>query len=239
MPRCNVCNDDGYFRADVDFGHPQFGKLIRCDCMASADAQRIQQLSGLSDTERACTIADIDTQNRPGTALMVRACRMFIESPVGIITIWGGCGNAKTLALQAVVNHFVSVNCFAVYITAFDLISYIRSAFNNQREIIDENAWQRLTSFERVKILAIDELDKVRVTDWVKEQLTDLIDRRYRLGLDGTAGTLIAMNDDPHTLPSWIYSRLAQNMIVNNSDNDMRPLLGQQLTLIPATGEMV
>lgn len=177
---------------------------------------------------------------------MVQACKMFMSHPYGIITFWGGSGNAKTMALQAVVNHHVDQNIEAIYITAFDLISYIRSAFSkskgNDLEIKDDNAYNRLLRFESVKILAIDEFDKVRVTDWVQEQLTDLIDRRYRLAQDEQVGTLLAMNDDPRDLPPWMYSRLAQNLIVHNADNDMRPLFGEMNTpsfTHPHTGEIL
>jgi DNA replication protein DnaC len=155
---------------------------------------------------------------------------MFVTHPYGMITFWGGSGNAKTMALQAVINHFIDANVEAIYITAFDLISYIRAAFvKNKNDLIvkDDDAYSRLVRFGSVKLLAIDEFDKVRVTEWVQEQLTDLIDRRYRLANDSQSGTLIAMNDDPKELPSWMYSRLAQNIIIHNPDNDMRPLFGE------------
>lgn len=223
---CDTCGDTGFYRMDVPFGDPQFGKLIRCACTKNSDAALLQNLSGLTDSERKISLCNINIIDRPGTALMVRACQNFIECPNGIVTFWGGSGNAKTLALQAVVNHFVTANTQAVYITAFDLISYIRSAFNKDRDVIDDNAYSRLVRFEHVRILAIDEMDKVNATNWVQEQLTDLIDKRYRLGQDKKTGTLIAMNDNPRELPSWIYSRLAQNLIVHNPDEDVRPELG-------------
>jgi len=224
---CSVCKDFGFFRRDIEVGHPDFGKLIRCACKGPEDAKRLQHLSGLTDSERMIRLDAIETDGRPGTRRMVEVCKNFTTNPYGIITLWGGSGNAKTMALQAVVNEFVSQNREAVYITAFDLISYIRSSFNREREVVDDNAYSRLLMFERVKMLAIDEFDKVRVTDWVQEQLTDLIDRRYRVALDGKSGTIVAMNDDPRGLPAWMYSRLAQNLIVHNDDNDMRPIFGE------------
>jgi DNA replication protein DnaC len=244
MPTCNLCDDVGFYRYDVPFGDPRFGRLIRCSCKATEDAHRLQRLSGLTDFERSQTLDQISTLNRPGTLAMVQHCKRFIHSPTYIMTIWGGAGNAKTMALQSVVNHFVDQKIEAVYVTAFDLISYIRSAFvkenGNDLTVNDGNAYQRLLQFERVQILAVDEFDKIRVTDWVREQLTDLIDRRYRLAMDEQAGTLIAMNDDPRNLPDWIYSRLAQNVIVHNFDSDMRPAIGEQMFFTdPRTGELV
>ncbi len=223
--QCPQCHDLGYVREDVPLGHPHFGKLLRCGCKAGEDARRLQALSGLIGAELVIRLKDLDTAGRPGTEQMLRACRAFIERPSGMVTLWGGVGNAKTMALQAVVNELQALG--AVYVTAFDLLSYIRTAFSARQEVQDDDAYSRLLRFERVKILAIDELDKVRVTDWVTEQLTDLIDKRYRGGIDGSLGTLLAMNRDPADQPEWIASRLLdrRNRIVHNADSDLRPYL--------------
>lgn len=241
---CEICGDQGFYRLDVEIGDPRFGKLIRCSCKGVEDTERLQRLSGLTASERMIKLEHIETYNRPGTLAMVEHCISFTRHPFGIMTLWGGPGNAKTMALQAVVNHFVNNNTDAVYVTAFDLISYIRAAFQktkgNDLQVIDDSAYARLGKFEHVKLLAIDEFDKVRVTDWVQEQFTDLIDRRYRLAQDEQVGTMIAMNDDPRNLPAWIYSRLAQNIIVHNGDSDMRPVFGEMNSSayrMPSTGE--
>ena len=227
---CNVCSGSGFMRLDVPMGHPQFGKLVRCDCKVREDAERLQAISGLSESERRITLDGIEINGRNGTARMVSACRRFVETPTGIVTLWGGAGNAKTMCLQAVVNALIARNVEAVYITAFDLISNIRAAITQDRQINNQTLYDRLLRFESVRILAIDEFDKIRVTDWVLEQLTDLIDKRYRLGADGAAGTLLAMNSDPAGQPEWIASRLTdgRNVIVYNPDRDIRPALKGQ-----------
>lgn len=229
---CSTCGGTGYYRLDVEFGHPQFGRVIRCECKAREDVERLNRLSGLTATERRIKLEDIDTDGLVATAAMVIACQRFINNPRGIVTIYGGPGNGKTMALQACINAMLDKGVEAVYITAFDLLSYIREAFTQDRatrllNVNDENAYMRLRRFERIPVLAIDELDKVKVTDWVLEQLTDLIDRRYRKAEDGQGGTLIAMNDDVDSQPSWIASRLKRYTVIHNEDGDMRPSLSQ------------
>lgn len=218
----------GWVRADVPFGDPRFGKLVPCECKAQERAARLQRLSGLTDIERKARLSDIGITNRPDTKAMVIACAEFLDHPHGTLTIHGTSGNAKSVALQACVNALVDVGVEAVYITAFDLISYIREAFNEQREVKSESAYDRILRFGRVPFLAIDELDKIKMTDWVMEQVTDLIDRRYRLGLDEQAGTVLAMNGEPRDLPPWIYSRLSQGEIIRNDDSDLRPHLQEK-----------
>ena len=76
-------------------------------------------------------------------------------------------------------------------------------------------------------MLCVDELDKVNQTDWALELQTALIDIRYRTGLEGTTGTVFAMNTSPDTLPGWIASRMrdGRNVVVENPDADMRPAM--------------
>lgn len=215
-------------RADVPFGDVQFGKLIRCECQTQNAMSRLQRLSGLTDAERKVRLEDIVAGASTGTGRMVQAAHKFISAPTGFVTFYGSTGNAKTAVLHGIINELVNRSVEAVYITAFDLIGYIRAAFDKQHEVIDVNAHDRLKRLESVRVLCLDELDKVKWTDWVEEQITDLIDARYRLGLDWEVGTVIAMNANPETLPIWIYSRLrdGRNTIVENNDADTRPGMG-------------
>lgn len=32
-PGCKICHGLGWFRYDVEYGHPEFGKLHKCDCV--------------------------------------------------------------------------------------------------------------------------------------------------------------------------------------------------------------
>jgi DNA replication protein DnaC len=233
---CSICGDAGFYRLDVPFGDPRFGRVIRCECKAVEDSQRLQRLSGLTDQERRVRLCDIETEGLPGTASMVRACRDFVVNPVPFLTLWGGPGNAKSTALQSLVNEFVGRSVEAVYITAFDLLSHIKAAFtkNPSDPAPNDDAYSRLLRFASVRVLAIDEFEKVRLTEWALEQITDLIDRRYRLGRDGQAFTVLAMNDDPRNLSPWIASRLKEFVIVHNTDSDMRELFRH-----PYTGEVI
>ena len=225
QPVCDVCGGFGFFRYDVDVTDPRFGKLNRCTCKAQEDAERLQRLSGLTEQERNVRLANIIVNGRPDTMAMVKACADFLIERYGFLTIHGTSGNAKTLALQACVNALVDVGVEAVYITAFDLISYIREAFNDDHKVKDDSAYGRIVRFGTVAFLAVDEFDKVKMSPWVIEQMTDLIDRRYRLGQNHEAGTMIAMNGSPEELPAWIYSRMSQGTIIRNNDPDLRKYL--------------
>lgn len=226
-PACLRCNDHGWLRKDVPVGHPDFGEVFCCPCKTPDATRRLQQISGLSEAELLRHLDDIETEGRPGTALMVGACRAFVARPTGILSIWGGVGNGKTMTLQAVVNELVAKGTAAVYITAFDLLGHLTEAFDGPRAEHVESAYKRLLRFARVPVLAIDEFDKRTDTKWVNTQMGDLIEKRYRLGEADKGGTVIAMNSDPALQPAWIASRLldGRNRVVHNEDSDIRPAL--------------
>ena len=33
LPTCQLCNGLGWLRQDLPVGHPEFGKLVKCDCV--------------------------------------------------------------------------------------------------------------------------------------------------------------------------------------------------------------
>lgn len=184
-------------------------------------------MCGLKDAEQRISLADIDTNGKPGTAKMVNAAKLFISSPGGILTLWGRLGNAKTAVLMSIVNACVLDGIEAVYTTFVDLEGWIREAFDEKKHDEFGTARDRMAHLVSVRVLVIDEFDKAKVTEWINEIRFDLLDKRYRSGVVGECGTLLAMNCDPQSLPEWISSRLydGRNVVIENSDPDMRRLM--------------
>lgn len=177
-------------------------------------------MCGLNDEERNVRFDDI-VASGPGTKAMLDAARGLVAFPAKIVTLWGGPGNAKTTVLQAVVNECLALNVSAVYVTLYDLVNWVRDAFRDDTD----SAWGRVHRLTNVTLLAVDEFDKIKSTEWSDELQTAVIDRRYRDGLAGLVGTVLAMNGNPNQLPEWIRSRLSdgRNVIVHNADPDLRP----------------
>ena len=229
-PDCPKCRGIGYLRkTDLPVGHPDFGEARQCSCWKADTAPKLQENSGLTGSRLKTRLADIVTEGRPGTARMVKACLEFCERPTNILTLWGGVGNGKTMALQGVVNELNSRGLQAVYMSAFALKSHLQEAFDAAGEGKGESVHQRLANIEKVPVLVLDELDKINPTKWTVEHLEHLLDARYRLAEDETAGTLIAMNGDPGQQPASIASRLldGRNRVVLNDDPDIRPALAR------------
>ena len=209
-----------YVRFDFPTWHPQFGKAVPCPTCNQA---QIQIISGLTGQERKINLSQIDTIGRKGTAEAVQAARAFIQTPQGFLSIHGKFGNGKTTVLMGIVNALVDKGIEARYLTAAALMGYLRESFNKDSNTSD---YERLHELAALPVLVIDELDKLRDTEYSRELQQELINRRYREA--GTLGTVLAWNGDLNALP-WgaVTSRLSEFVVVHNQDSDMRPLLGK------------
>lgn len=228
---CPLCRGLGFLRADMPVDNPEFGKLVPCECTVAARSthQRVhlEEISGLLPHERALSLDDL-VERCNDTPEMIRIVRRFGQWPTGILTLWGECGNGKTLCLQALANHFRDGRQWVSVYTRFkDLVDWIRAGNKND---VTEDAHERYERLKAAQFLAIDEIDKTKMNEYAHEFRTALFDDRYRLALEKTHFTALACNDDPADLPGYIFDRLrdgrfGENAIFHNSDSSMRPSL--------------
>ena len=224
---CPRCGDLEWIEAEASDLPPgaQPGMMPCPDCYGRRRALRLQAMCGLNDQERRTTFQQITTAG-DGTRKMIAAAQRFVEQPRGYLVIHGGSGNAKTLALQAIVNALLARNTEAIYTTFFDLMEWVKDA---NSPAVAESAGARIKQLQSVKVLAIDECDlsKSPRSDYVHAVETQLFDARYRDGLAGLCGTVLAMNGEPEQFSPHLRSRLrdGRNVVIENSDPDMRALM--------------
>jgi len=182
--------------------------------------------AGLNPQERSIVFADIETQARPGAAMMLNAARAFVSGGRrGFLTVHGGFGNGKSMLLKAIVNDCLAAGVEARYITMTEVMVYAREAFESR--LAGDSDYGRIAQLAKTTVLAIDEVDKARVTDYAREVQTHLFDARYRN--HAALGTVVAWNGDFDAIDlPWVQSRLSEFPVVTNFDKDMRPLLGGQ-----------
>jgi DNA replication protein DnaC len=216
---CEFCRDTDLF-VSIE------GDASHCPhCHARRTLKAIRDLSRMTETEQAIGLSDIII-NGASLRGAIDMARYFIAKPIGLITLYGTSGTAKTMIQHAIVDECLARNTPAVYITFYDLLEYIREAYSEGQS---ESAQRRLDKFADVKVLCIDELDKVKNTEWVQQLQTAIIDRRYRDAISNLTGTVIAMNGSIETLPDWIASRLKDGRAkrFELSGVDVRPLISE------------
>ncbi len=203
--------------------------MVRCPDPAgvhkAAKTVRLARISGLLPEEMTVRLDDI--MPRGDTAEMADLARKFVNEPWGFLTLWGGYGNGKTLILQAVVNEFRERHgVVGTYVRMHDLLDYVRAGYAPNARDDARARYERLKS---LPILAIDEFDAARMTDFAYEFRTAFLDDRYRLAMTRRAHTLFAMNCNPKELPGDTHDRLRDGrfMIFHNKDKSMRPAITQ------------
>lgn len=183
---------------DVPTTDKRFGKPQPCpDCAGDNAGQHC----GLSGEERSYSADSIQ-----GKGEMSRMLRWLVAdccaTPVGMVTLWGKFGTAKSMTVQAVVAQLVRQRKPARFAHAKTI---------EQRWFDDMHGdTSNAKVFLEAPVLAIDELDKCNLkSDWVRQQFQLLMDTRYRAAVDGAQLTLITLNGRPEdVLPGDIASRL-------------------------------
>lgn len=143
----------------------------------------------------------------------------------GMCTLWGGYGSGKSHLLKAMVNGFCQARVGAQYHVMADLLTDIRERFGGEQGTA--RAEERIAVFRHVKVLCIDEVERINATEWARETLFRLIDARYNRP---DLLTVLASNIQPEALPSdfgYIASRMSSGAIIEVPGPDVREVLGR------------
>lgn len=246
---CPVCGDFGYRptkESDLPLLSARDQKAIRngyvltVRCETCTDKRHTafirtwQEYSRMTDDERMFILDHIILKpERTGTTAIVQAVREMLAGQAFMLTFIGTSGNAKSAALIATVNEFLSKGKPALYITLVDMLEWITDAFNHDgTSKEDDTALGRIQMLEGIIVLTIDEIQDAKETDWRMEKIASLINRRQRDAIAGSTFTLFASNKPIEYLPPQIQSRLRDGRnrtkgdpVIINNDPDIRYLL--------------
>ena len=241
---CPDCGGQGFVGYDgVQPGHVLFGKIEPCQNETYHGADRLRRMakiSGLRPQDLNRRLDDINPAE--GNEQMLSAARRMIADPRGWLYIHGGPGNAKSEVLKAIVNELNATGQGpAIYLKFSQLLNWMRDAYaeksNRRRQLSqgvnvgDLENLSYLDRFNRVKAikgLALDEVDKARMTEFAEEFRFDFFDERYLDAVNGEGWTLFASQTPPSEMPDPLASRFSEFEIVHNAAGDARPSLGQK-----------
>lgn len=192
--------------------NPNFGKVFPCQCqeLDSDRRHRIEALERYSNlgSLRLATFENADPNGLSEETVARQAFRnalaasvAYSESPEGWLTLVGPSGSGKTYLAAAIANQRIELGNPALFITAADLIDYLRSGF-------DDDAEQPFIDlFEQVRnapLLVIDDLPNRPSTPWTQERLFQLLASRHAARLP----TVVTLRGDPNRLDDFLRTRL-------------------------------
>ncbi len=208
---CPICNGLGYVRTDVPVDHPDFGKLVACRCRLTELAQnRIDRLRALSNLEMLDRMTfetfapeghGLSPDKRANLRWAHEEAQSFAENPEGWLVLKGGYGCGKTHLAAAIANACVERGQPVLFITAPDLLDYLRAAFAPTSPV---TYGTRFEEARTVSLLILDDLGTESSTPWAQEKLFQILNYRY----NARQPTVITTNHELEEIPLRLRSRL-------------------------------
>ena len=221
---CRKCGGAGYLRADVPFGHPNFGKPIACECKeAERKEKRRQQLRDMSNMD-AFRDSNFRTFNArmPGVQEAYQVAHEFAQDPDGWLLLIGPNGCGKTHLAAAIANQSLDSGSVVLFAVVPDLLDHLRAAFApTAKEVYD----QLFSKMREAELLVLDDLGAQQSSPWANEKLFQLLNYRYNMGMP----TVITANPKGlQGVDERIRSRLCDvslvSTVIMDKARDYRPM---------------
>lgn len=203
-PECDVCGGSGYIRYDVPYTHPLFGKLDLCPNVDRWNLPYARRFGITKDEARKLNWnAIIDVGD---AKIAVRKVKKILARGYGWAYLYGGNGLAKTLLLKVAVAHALKNDTEASYTRMAEIMDHLRAAFDDNGG--SPASEERLEWWSDIPVLAIDEFDRLRDTEFAQERRFLLMDRRYESALRKESITIMASEVSPSGLESYLSDRI-------------------------------
>jgi len=209
-PACPRCQDVGYFLLDVPVHHPNFGKLMPCDCRHDYKQQRASAERYRLSNMRAFTEKTFDTFDPtvPGVRDAYRFAQEYASHHPfeGWLVFFGTYGCGKTHLAAAIANVALHRNYSVIFTVVPDLLDHLRSTFGPTSDIAYD---ERFETIREIPVLVLDDLGTENTTPWAREKLYQLINHRYNYRLP----TIITTNRKLEDIDPRILSRMSDRSL--------------------------
>jgi DNA replication protein DnaC len=205
---CTICEGVGWLRANVPFGHPDFGRSVLCACCEVRQTlQCLQQRRHAAnlDTLRDNTFKSFNSRIT-GVQEAFRASSRFAANPQGWLMLVGSCGCGKTHLAAAIANQRLESGAAVFFTTTPDLLDSLRAAFTSP-----ENYRLLFARVREVELLVLDDLGAQRSSQWSSEKLLQILTHRANAALPTV---ITAMPKDLPGLEERLRSRLTDTQLV-------------------------
>lgn len=201
MSDCPKCEGRGFVLVDS-------GAAV-CDCAGKALAERILKRCGIPEKHAGATVREYDPQTeeqRAAKLQIIEWARTFGQkgSPQTGLYLYGPVGTGKSHLACAIMRLLVGKQVWSIYRNSPELIVELRAKMDSP----GANDFAALDMFCDVPLLVLDDLGTERLTDYARERLHVIFDRRYRLNLP----TIITSNMSVDQLGDAFDERIADRI---------------------------
>ena len=176
MPACAICDDTGWKTIDVD----GVARVTRCDCVQQKAAAQNLNDARIPPRYQRCTLDAFVTYQNEELLRAVDTARRFADAfPVvqkGLMLI-GPPGIGKTHIAVSVLHHVIRrTGARGLYYDTRALLRDIRSTYNPVLHMAEMDVIRPVMEAE---LLVLDDLGAERLTDWVEETMSLIVNTRY------------------------------------------------------------
>ncbi len=210
-PLCPICGGTGYLRQDVPVGHPNFGKLVLCQCRErEKETDRMSELRRISNLDTMARFTfdqfvpegyGLTEERRRNLRLSYETALEFAKNPQGWLVLLGGYGCGKTHLAAAIANHAISQGNPALFVVVPDLLDHLRATYSPYSTTTYD---QRFEEVRSASLLILDDLGAHSSTPWAQEKLFQIFNYRYNAQLP----TVLTSNHELEDIDIRVRSRL-------------------------------
>jgi DNA replication protein DnaC len=173
---CELCNDTGWKAIDAT----GVRRVVRCDCRLATQTARLLKDAHIPPRYQRCTLESLITYPNDEFLRAIESARRFVSAfPVcdkGLMII-GPPGIGKTHIAVAVLRDVIhATGARGLYYDTRALLTMIRSTYD---PVIKTAAIDYLRPCMDADLLVLDDLGAERLTDWVEETMSLIVNTRY------------------------------------------------------------
>jgi len=147
----------------------------------------------------------------------IHAAEQFIISGGGWLVLMGDSGTGKTHLAAAVANHWYQQGGEVVFVTAADLLDYLRRTFNPESNVSFDEQFQKVKA---TPLLVLDDLGALQHNkQWAREKLLQIVKHRYVRRLP----TIITTTQEIEGVDSQVRTRLLDRRLCHLFTITARP----------------
>ncbi len=209
-PNCERCGDRGWYTVEVPVSHPDFGRVVDCDCqIGRAEREGHERLVRYSNLGRLSRLRLDDMEptggwDREAAALFaeaVESAAAFADSPAGWLVLVGPHGSGKTRIAAAVANRCIERGHVALFVHVPDLMDHLRASFGPTSEITYSELFDRVRS---TPLLILDDIGATGSSPWALQKLQQIVNHRFNEELPTVFTTAVEMR----SLDSYLRARI-------------------------------
>ena len=210
-PLCPFCGGTGYLRLDVAVGHPDFGKIVECQCrLVDIESKRLENLRSISNLDTMARFTfetfvqdgyGLTEEKRRNLHMVYDMAVEFAEVPRGWLVLLGGYGCGKTHLAAAIANQVIEKGQPALFVFVPDLLDHLRATYSPMSTTTYD---QRFEEVRSASLLILDDLGAHSSTQWAQEKLLQIFNYRYNAQLP----TVVTSNHELEEIDRRVRSRL-------------------------------